>query len=323
MSDRVVFNNTWRTIPDAPWFPLDVYSRSLTYEEWHITLASRVGLRWTYEHLKEHGELVDKHYEKPLTKLGPNEELKEKMLGLFDDFVIAEGGLGKVFTHEDDNPRWPVTGLNVFEAFYCSRMWEQHEHQKWREFAQRAVDEPREAFIQLPDFWRERERLPEALRPEKSDGYQAEFLDWRVPLSVDISLDDETLKFAFEVWLAGIRDALKENTPKPFRDKDIADWRLYAILPAFDLLLWSDINGLKYTATFISNQIYTDTDSYNINTYDRYRQRTRPLIEKLFTWRAVERFEYQIRLHRFLERKMREHDPEKFDKTFGPKGPPL
>ena len=316
----------WRTIPSAPWYPLDVYKRDLTYEEWEQVLSSRVALKWAYTALKEKQVLADKHYRKPLTKVHANETLQEKAVGLFQSFVTTEGGLGEVYKHEKHrDPRWPVAGLNVFEAFYCASMWKQDEHQKWRKFARLAVTEPAKALRKLPDLWREKERLADALRPVRDShgSFQAELMDWRLPLSVDLTLDDETLKFAFEIWLAGIRDALQRETPKPFTDEDIADWRLYAILPAVDLLLWSEIKSLKYTGTFISNHIYVDDKSYSISAYDRYRQSTRPLVDEVFTWEHIERFAAQIRLHRFLERKMREHDPEKFEKTFGPKGPPL
>jgi hypothetical protein len=312
-----------RKITTAPWFPLDVYKRELSYEEWQRALSSRMALRWTYTHLKKKKRLVDKHYSRPVR---PAEVLRDKAARMFDSFIIAEGGLGEVYKHEKHrSPRWPVASLDVFEAFYCANHWKQNEHRKWRQFARYAAAQPAKALRKLPDVWRAKERLPAALRPARGNTgpLQAELMDWRLPLSVDITLDDETLKFAFEIWLAGIRDAMQQETPKPFSDDDISDWRLYAILPAFDLSLWSEINGLKYTGTFISNHVYGDDKSYNINAYDRYRQSTRPLVDEMFTWGSIERFGAQIRLHRLLEKKMREHDPEKFDATFGPKGPPL
>ena len=82
----------------------------------------------------------------------------------------------------------------------------------------------------------------------------ADVLGFRLPLLVNVNLDDDTLTTCFSIWLAGIRASLYP-APKAFEDRDLKHWKKFGLLPAFDLQLWNRLTGAGYTDAFIAQAI--------------------------------------------------------------------
>ncbi len=210
------------TLPD--WYPLDVYEKNLNGEEWLQELATRFMLKFSYENTSDKAKAIDS-----FTSFFVNRNIFDK--GLINETIKA-------------NEVWGVKELSAFDLGYLSLMANDSENSTdfYKEInsfrkteSLKVVASPpdtlkklkAESFGSIADFSKERLSMREVLT-----GF---------PVTVDLDQNDETLKLAFSVWLAGVRDTLGQEK-KPFCNKDFDDWSTYGVLQYFDLQFWALIN---------------------------------------------------------------------------------
>lgn len=120
----------------------------------------------------------------------------------------------------------------------------------------------------------------------------------RIPVSIDLDQDDETLKLSFEVWLADVRSELGPAL-KPFKERDFIEWNEFGLLPTFDLQFWATINNAKFTDNLIANAIWPDSE---VDTTERIRKVTRLKISQVFdSWSLIGRLWRQLELEKSLD----------------------
>lgn len=266
------------------WFPLPWYGRELSAPEWVVAIAQRLTVRRT---LTQRGD--------PARAQALFETL---LLGREPDPPACE-------VYFAGRPRWPVADLSVFEAFYLAALWPPPHCPQQRQWAERLAGDLEQGLASLyAETPLQQLDGPDALRlaedPQRAL-LQTEALDSRVPLSVDLNLDDETLKLAFGVWLAGRRRTPGVGASHPIDERDLKRWRDYALLPAFDLNLWSEIQGHHYTDAFLGSALWPDPGDRFVDTTERYRKTTKPLLSQVFDWGTVNRLHYQVHIQRFLD----------------------
>lgn len=204
-----------KTLP--PWFPLPCYSQKLKPEQWVAHLTFRMAVRSAFRNT---GDAV-------------------KAREIFDSLIVksdysVEDGKRLV----NPNPRWPVASLNVFEGFYLAAQWQASEHADIRELAQLAATDAARglgAIAEQQQHGNNHHDIPDALRivsDEKAGVHQAEIMSWRVPVSIDITQDDDSLKLAFEIWLAGVRGAQGGEPPKSVDKKETQRWQAFGLRPS-------------------------------------------------------------------------------------------
>lgn len=211
-----------------------------------------------------------------------------------------------------DYARGPVSNLSVFEATYLSNLWLEDKSQRRSfELAALVAKPTSKAAMEITKKGSRDElnKLNEtaSLREPGSEGgfMQRYIMDGRLPISIDITLDNKTLKHAFEDWLKGIRDVM--GNPKklgnPIGEKDFVDWSKYAVLPAFDLLYWKALGQIKLTDAAIGYLLWPDQDPSIkfddvVDTTDRYRRTTKPLIWRVISSKMYERLRRQTTLEK-------------------------
>jgi hypothetical protein len=286
-------------MPD--WYPLAGYSRELSAEGWLEAIGKRLVLgMYVYSVIED----------------GDTDEAERKFQS-----IVVERDNNPIGGLLEANPRFPVDELQVFEAFYLSALWGPEEYVDLRDLAARFADNPRETLTNAPtDYWKIENLGGDVLRhfDDKDAGAaQGQLLHLRVPIAVDISLDDETLVECFQIWLTTIRKSLGKETPKPIWDKDFARWKKYGVLSAFDLLLWEKIKNYRYTDAYLGHALWLEQnpDSDFVDTSERYRKTTKPLMKRVINWNTYHRLAGQTSLLEFIKRRLdeREKTEEKSD----------
>lgn len=109
----------------------------------------------------------------------------------------------------------------------------------------------------------------------------AEALVHGAAISVNLNHDDEAIKQAFSVWLAGQRREMSERFSKPVNDDDFQKWQKYKVLAAFDLCQWAEIKGFRYTNKQLANALFPpesiEFDERDVDMTERVRKLVRPL----------------------------------------------
>lgn len=277
-----------RSLPE--WFPLPCYAKTLNPEQWVAHIMFRLAVRTAFRNT------------------GDAKKARETFDSLIvqSDYSVEDGD--KLV---NKNPRWPVANLNVFEAFYLAAQWKPDEHERLRDIAHMLANNPRPGVhvqAEPNEYNNNLNTLPDAMRvaDNEDDGYrQAEIVSWRVPVSIDITQDDESLKAAFEFWLAGLRCSQNEPPPKTADKKEMQRWQAFRLLPAFDLNLWGEVTGHRFTDAFMGHALWPDQDpdSGFVDTTERYRKTTKPLLEKVFNWGFAERMANDLSQWRYLQAK--------------------
>jgi hypothetical protein len=270
-----------KVMPD--WFPLDVYGRTLKPEDWLTEIYIRLGIKSAFDNGLS------------------AEEAKEVFQRVF-----IENTRGGDASFLEENPRWPVSPMNISEVFYLSALWKDDKHLELRKRAEKLANDFSNG--QSPCFdagdGNNSEGALRQLNGGNDEAYsQLEALSWRLPVSVDIMLDDEVLVEAFKSFLSVFRSQEKNLKAKPFKQDDYDDWHKFQILAAFDLNLWELITGTRCTQPVIGKSLWP-ADSIGEEEYfdptERYRKVTKPLVEKIFTVDNVERLQRQLSLERLI-----------------------
>ncbi|RCX31037.1 DUF6387 family protein [Thioalbus denitrificans] len=264
-----------------PWFKSKHYYQGLEEERWLDEIVMRLSVQTVLENTDDIPHAKE----------------------LFDSLVVNEnytkGALASSLG--DISDLWGVKEPSGFDALYLAAVIS-------------SSPQGSNLFSELNTFRQSQTpgklftELPETLKAQKRKSF-GELIDWKsepinpsevisgFPLVVDLEQDDETLKIAFEVWLAGAR-AESGEAKNPYSTRDYATWRDYGVLQAFDLQFWARLNKARFTNNVISNAIWPLDE---VDTTERLRKVTNPKIKEIFTdWTMARRLWRQVELSKAL-----------------------
>jgi Family of unknown function (DUF6387) len=272
------------------WFPLPIYQQDLTREQWLTEVALRAALQ-TAETNRRNGVTSRLTYDE-----SPQE--------IFDHLFVSRKSrsLGGVAEPHSKNI-WPVREPTAFEAYFVSENQRSAETSEAESWAKRLNEGGKAALVEFISSGA-RERMGGLARDLAKEPPISTYLDVlgrKAPIMVDLDHDDETLELAFKVWLADARDVLKEKAPKPVGDRELAKWKKFGLLPAFDLIFWSRVTGGQFTEAHMGRLIWPDTGEEYVDLTERFRKVTRPMVDEVFSWNFVNRFWCQIELEKSLD----------------------
>lgn len=280
-----------KSIEELPdWFPLPVYNDSLTAPQWHHELTMRLAVRTAHRNTGD----------------------TQKAISTFRSLIVhskyrdKNGHNGLLSGRKDLKRSWPVQELSAFDAAYLSVLMSRSKtgnkvlmgtrrYNRLKRTHEVLIDPPplmaaarRRSFATFANDRTERIHFSEVLHG--------------VPLTIDITQDDETLKLAFGVWLAGTREIVGQ-AKHPIGDKEFSEWREYGVLQVFDLEFWGRLNGLRYSNSLLARILWPNAE---VDAEERLRKvARRKTIEIFQDWAIVTRLWRQLELSKFLETVMR------------------
>lgn len=273
------------TLPS--WYPLPIYQQTLTPDEWHSEIVMRATLK-TVDENRRKGSIV---------------KSPEEMLETFHALLVTRtsrrgGPLAQAKTEDF----FPVVTLPICDLFFMAEhllrhgdesMQAAHLHEK--ALANGGLRQLGEAggVVRSQCDW----PMPKS---EQDVTFYMDIMGKRQAISVDLDSDDETLRTAFDVWLAGARSGMGP-APRPIGEKDFTKWKQYHLLAAFDLMFWSGLSGAGLTDVFIAQTLWPDNHDDFADRTERFRKVTRPMVAKVFDWEFVTRFWKQRELERSLD----------------------
>lgn len=286
-------------LPD--WYPLPVYSRTLKDEEWAAEVFVRMAVRARCS--TESQDYV------PEWSYLPGEDIPPKEY--FEMYIVNDESPVEALFKDDEKIHWAISGMTDFELEFLAQVHRPQMAPEVKLWAERLSTSP-ETWLRSYRLSDVHDRVMAASKSVTGDDRAIELhrdvLGHRIPLMVDINMDDETLKFWFEFHLKLVREA-SGPTKRPFSDKDFANWRKYGLLQAFDLATWSSITAAGFTDVFIAQTIWPDANASldGADRTERYRKTTKPLVEKVFSpWEALRllrQVEMVRRLQKILEKR--------------------
>ncbi|MFC4309092.1 DUF6387 family protein [Steroidobacter flavus] len=289
------------SMPD--WYPLETYQRRLSAEEWASELYIRLGLRIAYRNCKA---MVEEHAG-PIRMGRDQSSPEETFIAVLSDQAPSRKGRF-IFDDEPDLSRdWPINALTAFEAEFLAHLLRPYANPEHIAWAQRLALHPElrgEFSVRKEggEIVEDRESSWDKLPPNMGLLCR-DILGARVPLMVNLNLDDESLKTAFEVWLLGMRQQLGGVSKAAFDGKDFKKWHEFKVLQVFDLDLWMEIKGINIKDVVIGRELWPEGDPQlgDFDRTDRLRKVTREINERLFTPWECERLIHQIRLIKFVQ----------------------
>lgn len=278
------------------WYPLPIYNRELSDEEWAVEIMLRASFQSIVARREEgNQELSTLRFESGAS-----------VTDVFDSlFVNTDRDVDRWFEKE----KWPISEMTTFEAHMIAALCRPVTPSVERVWASRLSRNPRKWMAEffVSDISKTMRQESSSYLREHIDHpdlqqWHADILGHRVPLMVNVNLDDETLKQWFEVWLAGIR-AGTAPSEQAFTSKDTAIWKKFGLLPAFDLMIWGRITGAPFTDVSIAKIIFPDSE---VNIFDLYRKKTKPLVKSVITLWEAQRLLDQVSLVRQVTKVARE-----------------
>ena len=272
------------------WFPLPVYNDSLTAPQWHHELAMRLAVQTAHRNTGDTQKAIS-----TFRSLIVNSKYRDK-----------NGSNGLLSGKKDLNQAWPVRELSAFDAAYVSALMSRSKAGNKVLIGARRFNRLKrthELLISTPPLMAaaRRRSFADFVNDRTERIHFSEVLHG-VPLTIDITQDDETLKLAFQVWLAGTR-AIVGQAKRPIGEKEFSEWKEYRILQVFDLEFWGRLNGLRYSDSLLARVLWPDAE---VDVEERLRKVSRKKANEIFQdWTFVTRFWQQLELGKFLERAMR------------------
>lgn len=266
-------------IPD--WFDLEKYQIPASADDWGACIELRSRFMEAKERLST-----------------------EQQITFFE--LFAGRTFEKVVLSEKHTNPFPVKTMNAADLAVISASWSVD--RGWQDLYQKVcsvVGQP--GHFELLDEIVEIYKKEESLKKDAIGkvGWLAPEFCHGVPITVDLDSDDETLKLAFSVWLAGVRDEQNNRFKRSFNDEDFQKWHKFRILAAFDLYQWAEIHGLRFTNTQIANALFppesVTVDERDIDMGERLRKVVKPLMEQVITTCTVRLITATVRLENFLE----------------------
>lgn len=267
---------------DIPaWFSSSLYEIDNTSELWLHELV----IRYTLKQIHENG-VSDEELKSRFTQLIIERDFEDKQL------VSAPEVPGEI---------WGVKELSAYELLYLAEM--ANSSQKSKNHLKKIQEARNNRDIaSLINNESKIEDLKKISFGEMIDWDVEPFhlndVNPRFPISVDLDQDNETLKFAFEIWLAGVREELG-HAKKPFKAKDFEQWSKYCVLQVFDLQLWAQINNGKFTNKLLADTLWPYDEE---DTTERVRKVTLKKIDFLLSdWTNIGRLWKQVELEKSIE----------------------
>lgn len=288
-------------MPD--WYPLETYKRRLSAEEWASELYIRLALRIAYRNCKG---MAEKHGG-PIRMGHDQSSPEETFIAVLSDQAPSRKERFIFDTEPNLSRDWPINIQTAFEAEFVAQLLRPYANPEHIAWAQRLALRP-ELLVEFIDR-KERGEIVED-RTSSWDKLSQNLgqlckdtLGPRVPLMVNLNLDDDSIKTAFSVWLTGMRQQLGSASKAPYDEKDFKKWHEYKVLQVFDLDLWMEITGTNIKDVVIGRELWPEDDVRlgDFDRTDRLRKVTRDINERLFTPWECERLVHQIRLIKFVQ----------------------
>lgn len=264
-------------IPD--WFDLRTYQLPLSHDQWGVSLEMRTLFIRT----------------KPFISIDETESIFRVFAGRMpEDFGLIE-------PHTDP---FPVKSMIAADLAVISASWS--EDQSWQTLFKKVCSVVGQDGA--PNLLEEVVEIYENSSSLKMDavekvGWLAPEFCHGVPVTVDLNTDDETLKGAFSVWLAGVRSDMSERFKKPVSEEDFQKWHKYLILAAFDLYQWAELKGVRFTNNQIANALFPPGsitfEDRDIDMGERVRKVVKPLMEQIITPETVRLIAATTRLEKY------------------------
>jgi Family of unknown function (DUF6387) len=269
------------------WFPLPVYADSLTAPQWHHELTMRLAVHTAHQNTGDTQKSISRFH-----SLIVNSKYRDK-----------DGANGLLSGNKDLEQAWPVRDLSAFDAAYLSTLMSRSKTgTKVMADTRRFNRQKRthELATHAPPLIAVARRRPfTAFINDKTEPIHFSEVLHGVPLTIDITQDDETLKLAFEVWLAGAR-AVLGPAKRPIGDREFSEWKEYGILQVFDLEFWGRLNGLRYSDSLLAKVLWPNAE---VDTEERLRKVSRKKATEIFQdWTVATRLWRQLDLSKFLEK---------------------
>ena len=285
------------------WFPLSKYGKDYTESGWLEEIFWRTVIKSQYITIQDTKKSI-----------GANQKVLLEPLKAFNSMIINDKHLESIDAMFDKSPvgkLWPARDPTPFELLFFSQKFPEKDYEKAKLWATRLHKEPRkwiDSFYQ-DGIRKELEcyQLDDAyidnINCDPDKNYAINIVGKCALVRIDLNHDDETIRDALDIWLAGIRDTLNEKAKIPVGEKDFTKWTRYKLLEAFDLVFWSQVNSIGYTDAFIARTLWPDFSNMDdfVDVTERYRKVTKPMIKEVFNWNYVERFIRQIELSNALK----------------------
>lgn len=271
-------------IPD--WFDLKTYQKPLSSNQW----LARIGFRVGYLALK------------PLFR---ERTEQEEMFRFYSEIFPMQFNLPDC--HTDPLPVRPMIAadLAVFSAFWSRDQSWQTLYQKMCSTAGKV--DPKLLFDEVLDIYNSGSTLKKDVLCNVGGWFESQPYQFchGAPITVNLSNDDETIRQAFNVWLADVRNGMSERFEKPVSDEDFQKWQKYRVMAAFDLCQWAEIKGFRYTNNQLANALFPpesiEYEERDVDMSERVRKLVRPLMSQCFTHETVRLLEAAARLEMHLE----------------------
>ncbi|MGF6591028.1 hypothetical protein ABIE20_001213 [Pseudomonas sp. 2835] len=208
-------------------------------------------------------------------------------------------------TQSHRNP-FPVMFMSAADMAVMSASWSVD--QRWQELHQKVCavvgqQAPYTFLDEIVEIYQKDEVLKDDALSKV--GWLAPEFCHGVPITVDLDADDETLKLAFEVWLAGVRSEENARFKRSVTADDFKKWHKFRVLAAFDLYQWAEIYGVRLTNTQIANALFppdaVSEEDRDIDMGERLRKVVKPLVEQTITSSTVRLITASARLERYLD----------------------
>jgi hypothetical protein len=261
------------------WFKLETYQQPLSHDQWGVS----IDMRAMYLGVKPYS----------------SEEEKAKLFSFF------AGRLPEDFAIEHHADPFPVRPMNAADLAVISASWSQD--QAWQMMFQKVCavvgkPAPDEILDEVVAIYQQEPSLKKAA--VENVGWLAPDFCHGVPITVNLNSDDETLKQAFSIWLAGVRNDTHERFKKPISEDDFQKWHKYLILAAFDLYQWAELIGVRFTNNQIANALFppasTSIEDRDVDMAERIRKVVKPMMEQVITPETVSLITATTRLEKYL-----------------------
>jgi hypothetical protein len=252
------------------WFPLGVYvTAPNSFEHWIRLVAFRLAIINAPQNNKWK---IDKY-----TKL-----------------VIEDSGT--VWLKPNEKDFFGIKEINPYEAFMLAGLFDSHDSAEAKKLAGKTLTGIYDHSSEASEI---RRQQSSECNNENVDLRWADAFRYRVPVLVDLSLDDSLLKKHFDFWLKFQRLAIKERginaEGTALKDDSLTKWHNFRVLAAYDLQAWREISGAKYSDASIAAWLWPDegdlADNSSVDRAERYRKVTKPLVETVMSWYMVDRLE--------------------------------
>lgn len=268
------------------WYPLPAYGDSLTAPQWHHEITMRLAVLTSFRNT------------------GDTKKAASTFLSLIvgSKYKDKTGKNGLLLGNKELRRAWPIQEISAFDLAYLATIMSVHKTGKKILRSVRSFNRKQrshEILTSAPPLLADARRRPSAVYSAyRSERVEVSEMVHGVPLTVDITQDDETLKLAFSVWLAGARQLIG-GAKAPIGEKDFNAWKEYGLLQLFDLDFWGRINGLRYSDALIADLLWPHAE---FDAAERVRKVSRKKVHEVFDdWKFVTRFWRQLELIKYIE----------------------